>query len=99
MRIGEEESAAKRRRLEEIQEAIKTATLQILEARRQRFTNRSPSAMISREEDAGAERKKILKFPPLDGYAWFGVCSSDAVHRAYLSSRPEREFRFVIEFR
>ncbi|KAI1723704.1 chromosome transmission fidelity protein 18 like protein [Ditylenchus destructor] len=98
-----EEMAEKRRRLEGIENAVASATAKILEVRMRR---KAASSRTSQKQDGdnaakmdGKENDEtensttlLLKYPPVDGRPWIGVCSANNLHRAYLAQyvKPQK---------
>lgn len=92
MKLGNDGNAAKRRKLEQLENAISATTLRILEAKRQHknllITNNSGDNQVQQNlENVSDDFEKLTKYPPMSGAEWFGLSSADCLYRGYLSGR------------
>lgn len=93
MKLGDNRNSIKRRKLEQLENAISATTFQILEAKRQ-------AKNISIIKNFGDNQlhpnsnlddfKKLTKYPPINGVEWFGLSSADNFYRGYLAVRKSR---------
>lgn len=93
LRIGDEELAAKHRRVE-VENAVGQISLQIL-ASRMAQKQKKPgieNTFGTQTQMKHNEKKecKLLELPPMDGYGWYGISSSDGSVRRYVSVRSRR---------
>ncbi|KAI1714282.1 chromosome transmission fidelity protein 18 like protein [Ditylenchus destructor] len=98
-----EEMAEKRRRLEGIENAVASATAKILDVRMRRKAASSRTSQKQegdnaaktdgKENETECSKALLLKYPPVDGRPWVGVCSADHLHRAYLAQyvKPQKD--------
>uniref|UniRef100_A0A915DPY6 Uncharacterized protein n=1 Tax=Ditylenchus dipsaci TaxID=166011 RepID=A0A915DPY6_9BILA len=104
MNFDVEEQAAKRRKLEDIENSVATATMRILEARRRRKAQMStskPSNDANKQAVLPKVIKHLLKYPPVNGMHWFGSALSTVLlekeQRLMPDRRPSRRNRMLDE--
>uniref|UniRef100_A0A1I8BIF1 ATPase_AAA_core domain-containing protein n=1 Tax=Meloidogyne hapla TaxID=6305 RepID=A0A1I8BIF1_MELHA len=84
LNAGEDEVRNKRRKLE-IEGVLERVAQRILKARQensQKFINEEMHIPQSKEEISDSD--KLLKMPPMDGCAWYGINSPDGTVRRYI---------------
>lgn len=98
MKLGYDGNAAKRRKLEQLENAIAVTTLRILETKRQNRDSLNLDNAGDSDQKNNDRRLnnfvKLTKYPPMTGVDWFGLSSADGLHRGYLS---ERQLRSIIK--
>lgn len=73
-----------------------SVTLRIKQAKLRHKRDKSFYSNVDNNDDDLSEdyskKKYLMKYPPMNGLAWFGVSSAETQHRAYLGVRTKSSF-------
>lgn len=91
LNVGEDEVRTKRRKIE-IENVLERVAQRILKARQENSKtslNEGIDTIQSKKVAQNSSSTKLLKMPPMDGSAWYGINSPDGVFRRYILIKPK----------
>lgn len=87
LKIDDDEEIIKRRKIEEVQNIVASVSLRIKQTKLRHKREKDFNNEGGIEENV--QKSYLMRYPPMNGLAWFGVSSADSMKRAYLGIRPK----------